>query len=136
MLTSLVLVVGCCRLPTCVTMAFECGWCPRVWRWQLEVVGVHSFSGANWMWLVPACEALAVGCDWVPKCVGMAIGNDWFPRVWWCQVDAVGARVCGCDSWMCLMPTCLAMAIGCDWYPRVCWGQMDVVGVHVYGGYS
>ena len=25
-------------------------------------------------------------------------------RVWWCQLDVLGARVCGCGSWMCLMP--------------------------------
>ena len=45
------------------------------------------------MWFVTACVEVEVGCDWVPKCVVMAIGYEWYPRVWWCQVDAVGARV-------------------------------------------
>ena len=71
-----------------------CAWCPRVWMWQLDVVGcpsvltwqlyvigTHEFGGASWMWLVPACVAMAAGCDWVTKCVVMAIGYDWYPRV-------------------------------------------------------
>ena len=71
------------------------------------------------MWFVPACVVVAVRRDWLPNCVVMAIGCDWYSRISWCQLDVVGARVCGCGSWMYLMPRCVATAIGCHWYPRV-----------------
>ena len=95
----------------CGAMADGRGWRPRAWRWQLGVVGVHVFGGASWMWLVPACVAVALGCDWAPTC--LAVADE-----------------CGC-IWMWLMPTCvaradecggfpIAVAVGGVWFPRVC----------------
>ena len=94
-LSSLVLVVGCGWLTTVCgdgrwmwsaahvcDEALECGWCPRVWRWQLEVVGVHVFGGANWMWLVPVCVDVAVGCGPGHTRAAVAVGCGWRPRVW------------------------------------------------------
>ena len=75
---------------TCLAVLVGRGWCPRVWllqlcvigcpsvwSWQLDVIGTHEFGVASWMWLVPACVAVAAGCDWVPKCVVMEIRCDW-----------------------------------------------------------
>ena len=45
----------CGWLPTRAAMADECLWYPRVWRWQLEVVGVH------------VCVAGAIGCGSGPR---------------------------------------------------------------------
>ena len=100
---------------TCVAMADECGWFPRVWRWQLEVVGVPVFAGASWMWLVPAFVVVAPGCG--PG-----------TRVWRYHLDMVAAHGYGGDSLMYLVLTCVAMVIGCDWYPRVWLWQLGMVG--------
>ena len=109
------LTVGCGWLPTCVATADEFGWFPRVWRWQLEVVGVPVFAAASWMWLVPAFVAVALECG--PG-----------TRVWRSQLDVVGAQGYGGDSLMYLVLTCVAMVIGCDWYPRVWLWQLGMVG--------
>ena len=81
--TCVAVTVGCGWLPTCVAMADECGRFPRVWRWQLEVVGVPVFAGASWMWFVPTCGAVAVGCGSLLKCVAR-----------W-QMDVVGVHMYG-----------------------------------------
>ena len=62
-------------VPTRLVAPVGCGLCPRVWlwqsgvigclsvwAWQLDVIGTHESRGASWMWLVPACVAVAVGC--------------------------------------------------------------------------
>ena len=84
---------------------------PRVWRWQMNVVGVPVFAGAGWMWFVPACVAVAVGSDWVPTCQAVADG-------------------CG-STWMWLVPTCVVMTDECVWLPRVGRWQLNVFGAHV-----
>ena len=55
---------------------------PRVWRWQLEVVGVTVFAGASWMWLVPAFVAVAVWVWFGHTRVAVAVGCGCRPRVW------------------------------------------------------
>ena len=42
-------------------------------RWQLDMIGVHEFGGACWMWLVPAFVAVAVDV-FDPEVCGMTIG--------------------------------------------------------------
>ena len=77
----------------CGAMADGRGWCPRVCRWDPEVVGFLVLSAASWMWLVPAYVAVAFGCDWVHTCLPVADG-------------------CG-SSWRWLEPKCAAAAVGC-----------------------
>ena len=72
-----------------------CGWCPRVWLWQLDVfdaqvcghgqldvIGTHEFGGASLMWFVPAIVAVAVGCGSWPTREAVAVGFGWRPRIW------------------------------------------------------
>ena len=66
-----------CLVPTCVAMVIGYDWYPRVWLWQLGVVGCRVYGGGSWKWLAPTCMSVAVACDWVPKCVDMAIVCDW-----------------------------------------------------------
>ena len=58
----LAVTVGYGWLPTCVAMADECGWFPRVWRWQLGVVGARVCGHDNWVRLVPTSLVMPVGC--------------------------------------------------------------------------
>ena len=134
--------VGCGSLPARVAMADECGWFPRVWRWQLELVGVPVFAGASWMWFVAACGSN--GWIWLaPTCMAVTVGCVWCPRVWPWSLYVIGTHVFGCGSWvwlvdtcmseavgirgwldvigswMCLMPKCVSMTKGCEWYTRV-----------------
>ena len=65
-----------------------CGWCPRVWLWQLDVfdpevcgmIGTHEV-GAVGCGLCPQCVAVAVGCDWWPTREAVAVGFGWRPRM-------------------------------------------------------
>ena len=54
--------VSMCLLPTCVAMAIGCCLSPRVWRWWLDMFGVHACRGGSWKWLVLTCLAGSVGC--------------------------------------------------------------------------
>ena len=75
-------MVGCPR----VAVAVGGGWCPRVWRWQFGVIGVHVSGGGSFMWFVPTCMAVEIGCDWCP-------------RVWQWQLHVIGTHVFGGGSW-------------------------------------
>ena len=78
--------------------------------WQFEEIGTHEFGCASWLWFVPACVAVAVGCGWRAPISrrqlnvfgahvsDMAIGGDWYPRVWLRQLVVFCSRVCGCGS--------------------------------------
>ena len=102
------MTVGCGSLShVCGAMADGRGYCPRVWRWQLEVVGFHVFGAASGMWLVLACAPVAIGCDWVPTYLA--------------GIDGWGS------SWRWLVPTCVAVAIGSGWCPPVCWWKLEFV---------
>ena len=95
--------VGCGSLPTRVAMADECGWFPRVWRWQLEVVGVPVFAGASWMWFVDAYGGN--GRIWLaPTCMAVAVECVWCPRVWRWELDVIGTHEFGGDRWIWLVP--------------------------------
>ena len=88
-------------------MPVGCGLCPRVWLWQLDVVGEHlyrddscmclvltcvtwqleeignhEFGCASWMWFVPACVVVAVWCVWGPTRVAVTVECVWCLRVW------------------------------------------------------
>ena len=47
-----------------MVMTVECVSRPRVWPCELDVIVTHEVGGASWMWFVPACVAVAVGCGW------------------------------------------------------------------------
>ena len=79
--TYMVMTVECVWCLRCVAMIIGCDWYPCIWRWQLDVIGVHEFGGASWMWFVTACVVAAVRCAWLPKCAGMANGCGWCSRI-------------------------------------------------------
>ena len=37
---------------------------PKCGPWQLDMIGTHEFGDGIWIWFVPACVAVAFGCDW------------------------------------------------------------------------
>ena len=49
--TYMVMTVECVWCLRCVAMIIGCDWYPCIWRWQLDMIGVHEFGGASWMWL-------------------------------------------------------------------------------------
>ena len=74
--------------------------CLSVRAWQMDVVGAHESDGPSWMWLVPTCVTMIIGCDW-------------YPCIWRWQLDMIGAHEFGGASWMWLVPACVAVAVGC-----------------------
>ena len=54
----------------------------QVCPWQLDVIGTHEFGDASFMWLVPACVAMAVGCGLWPTRLAVAVECGWRRCVW------------------------------------------------------
>ena len=88
-------------------------------------IGTHEFGDASWMWFVPTCLAVAVGCDsiwmWlVPTCVAVTVGCGSilaYMARW--QMDVVGVLVYGGGSGEWLVSTFLSGLVGSGWCPRV-----------------
>ena len=61
---------------TVVVLVVLDGWCPDVWRLQLDVVGARVCDGGSWMCLVSTCVALQLECGCCPRLWGFfAIKN-------------------------------------------------------------
>ena len=54
-LTCVAVAIRLWAVPTYVALAVAGGWFPRVWQWQLDVVGAHICVVSSWMWLVSSC---------------------------------------------------------------------------------
>ena len=84
-----------CLVLRCVTMVIGGDLYSRVCQWLLDVVVAHLYVGVSSISWIPKC----LTASWMfllPKCVAMAIGCGCCPRGWWCQLDVVCARVCSC----------------------------------------
>ena len=102
-------------------MAVVCGWRPRVWMWQLGVIGSPKCVvaiGYDWQLdVVGPPSVCGVGSSWMclaPKCVAVAaLGAQ-------CVVMAIG-----------LVPTSLEVPVVCGWCPRAWLWQLYVFDAQV-----
>ena len=122
-------------VPTGLVVTVGCGWCPRVWPWQLDVIGTHEFGDASWMWFAPAYVAVAFGCGSLLtfaargqlEVVGVPVFAGASFWMWFVPVCVSVAGVC------CWLPTRVAMADDCGWLPRVWRWRLNVFGAYVCG---